>query len=146
VAEFYGSFPGAMGKMYRGNAYADDPVSFRTTQSEDTPEAPVLTDWAQQGLLQICRWLPGRQIIFIGDSSFAVHTLAAALTDSAILVPQLRLDDNLFAAPAKRHEHTPGRPAQKSQSLPKLKPVLKDPKTQRPKDPVGPDCRIVVVC
>lgn len=40
----------------------------------------MLTDWARQGRLQICRWLPGRQIIFVGDSSFAVHRLAAALS------------------------------------------------------------------
>src|SRR5688500_4741863 len=29
----------------------------------------LLTDWARQGALQLSRWLPGRQIIFIGDSS-----------------------------------------------------------------------------
>ena len=90
----------------------------------------LLTDWARQGLLQICRWLPDRQIIFIGDSSFAVHTLAAALPDRATLITRLRLDANLFTAPAKRHEHTLGRPAQKGQLLPKLKTVLKYAKTQ----------------
>ncbi|WP_235820015.1 transposase, partial [Brucella lupini] len=90
----------------------------------------MLTDWARQGLLQICRWLPGRQIIFVSDSSFAVHTLAAALPDRATLITRLRLDANLFAAPAQRHEHTLGRPAQKGQPLPKLKALLKDPKTQ----------------
>ena len=34
------------------------------------------TDWARQGMLQLCRWLPGRDIVFVGDSSFAVHELA----------------------------------------------------------------------
>ena len=29
----------------------------------------LLTDWARQGVLQLCRWLPGRDIIFVGDSS-----------------------------------------------------------------------------
>jgi len=89
----------------------------------------MLTDWARQGLLQICRWLPGRQMIFVGDSSFAVHTLAAALPDRATLITRLRLDANLFAAPSQRHEHTLGRPAQKGHPLPKLKTVLKDPNT-----------------
>lgn len=89
----------------------------------------MLTDWARQGLLQICRWLPGRQIIFVGDSSFAVHTLAAALPDKATLITRLRLDANLFAAPSQRHEHTLGRPAQKGQPLPKLKTVLRDSNT-----------------
>ncbi|WP_265975338.1 hypothetical protein [Brucella intermedia] len=73
----------------------------------------MLTDWARQGLLQICRWLPGRQIIFVGDSTFAVHTLAAALPEKATLITRLHLDANLFAAPSQRHEHTLGRPAQK---------------------------------
>ncbi len=40
----------------------------------------LLTDWARQGALQLCRWLPGRRIIFVGDSSFAVHELAHAIT------------------------------------------------------------------
>ncbi len=35
----------------------------------------LLTDWARQGMLQLCRWLPGRPIVFVGDSSFAVHEL-----------------------------------------------------------------------
>ena len=56
------------------------------------PRHKMLTNWARQGLRQICRWLPGRQIIFVGDSSFAVHTLAAALPDSAALITRLRLD------------------------------------------------------
>src|SRR4051812_4303964 len=30
-----------------------------------------LTDWARQGLLQTVRWLPGRRVIAVGDSSFA---------------------------------------------------------------------------
>jgi len=29
-----------------------------------------LTDWARQMLLQIARWLPGKQIIVVTDMSF----------------------------------------------------------------------------
>lgn len=90
----------------------------------------LLTDWARQGVLQLCRWLPGREIIFVGDSSFAVHTLAAALPDTATLITRLRLDASLFAPPDQRHEHTLGRPAQKGRPLPKLKTLLKDAKTE----------------
>ena len=39
----------------------------------------LLTDWARQGMLQLCHWLPGRRIVFVGDASFAVHRLAHAL-------------------------------------------------------------------
>jgi integrase-like protein len=30
-----------------------------------------LTDWARQALLQTARWLPGRRVIAVGDSSFS---------------------------------------------------------------------------
>ncbi|MGO7778280.1 hypothetical protein ACC741_37795, partial [Rhizobium johnstonii] len=81
-------------------------------------------------VLQLCRWLPDREIIFVGDSSFAVHTLAAALPGTATLITRLRLDASLFAPPDQRHEHTLGRPAQKGRPLPKLKTLLKDTKTE----------------
>lgn len=90
----------------------------------------LLTDWARQGVLQICRWLPDREIIFVGDSSFAVHKLAAALPDTATLITRLRLDANLFAPPDQRHEHTLGRAAQKGRPLPKLKTLINNPKTK----------------
>jgi len=84
----------------------------------------LLTDWARQGALQLCRWLPGRRIIFVGDSSFAVHELAHAITARATLISRLRLDASLFAPPPKRTTRTLGRPAQKGPALPKLKTLL----------------------
>jgi hypothetical protein len=38
-----------------------------------------LTDWARQGILQICRWLPDRRIVFVGDSGFAALDLLVAV-------------------------------------------------------------------
>jgi hypothetical protein len=89
----------------------------------------LLTDWARQGALQLSRWLPGRRIIFVGDSSFAVHELAHAITHRATLISRLRLDASLFAPPAKRTSRTMGRPAQKGPALPKLKTLLSNPTT-----------------
>lgn len=89
----------------------------------------LLTDWARQGALQLCRWLPGRRIIFVGDSSFAVHELAHAITARATLISRLRLDASLFAPPQKRTTTTLGRPAQKGPTLPKLKTLLSNPAT-----------------
>ncbi|WP_333835337.1 hypothetical protein, partial [Rubrimonas sp.] len=51
----------------------------------------LLTDWARQGILQLCRWLPGREIVFVGDSSFAVHELAHAVDCRATLISRLHL-------------------------------------------------------
>ena len=90
----------------------------------------LLTDWARQGILQLCRWLPRRQIVFVGDSSFAVHDLAHAVDGRATLISRLRLDANLFAPPLPRHAHTIGRPALKGQPLPKLKTLLTAPNVQ----------------
>ena len=89
----------------------------------------VLTDWARQGALQLCRWLPGRRIIFVGDSSFAVHELAHAITRRATLISRMRLDASLFAPPPQRTSRTVGRPAQKGPALPKLKTLLANPAT-----------------
>lgn len=89
----------------------------------------LLTDWARQGMLQLCRWLPDRRLIFVGDASFAVHTLAHALAGRATLISRLRLDASLFTPPPKRHPRTQGRPAQKGAPLPKLSTLLTDPAT-----------------
>ena len=89
----------------------------------------LLTDWARQGALQLSRWLPGRRIIFIGDSSFAVHEVAHAITRRATLISRLRLDASLFAPPPKRTPSSVGRPAQKGPALPKLKTLLSNPAT-----------------
>ena len=37
-----------------------------------------LTDWARQMALQARRWLPGREIVLLGDSSFAALDLLGA--------------------------------------------------------------------
>ena len=39
----------------------------------------MLTDWARQIALQARRWLPGRELVLLGDSSFAALELLAAL-------------------------------------------------------------------
>ena len=90
----------------------------------------LLTDWARQGALQRSRWLPGRQIIFIGDSSFAVHKLAHAIVRRATLISRLRLDANLFAPPPERTASSLGQPAHNGPALPKLKTLLSNPATR----------------
>ena len=59
-------------------------------------------------MLQLCRWLPDREMIFLGDSSFAVHELAHAVQGRATLISRLRLNANLFAPLPPRHAHTVG--------------------------------------
>ncbi|WP_352903114.1 transposase [Mesorhizobium sp. M1340] len=81
------------------------------------------TDWAGQGILQTCRWLPDRRVVFVGDNGFAVLDLLAAVRHRCTVVSRLRLDANLYAPPPARGPRTLGRPASKGRPLPKLKAV-----------------------
>jgi hypothetical protein len=89
-----------------------------------------LTDWARQGILQTCRWLPNRRIVFVGDSGFAVLDLLSAVRHRCAVVSRLRLDANLYAPPPARGPRTLGRPASKGRPLPKLKAVAEDRATR----------------
>ncbi|WP_448785187.1 hypothetical protein [Brucella intermedia] len=90
----------------------------------------MLTNWARQGVLHLCRGLPQREIIFVGDSSFAVHTLAAALPDIATLIRgcawmPVSLLHHINAMNIRLSDRR-----KKGRPLPKLKTLLKDPKTE----------------
>src|SRR3954452_20739549 len=51
-----------------------------------------LTDWARQMGLQARRWLPGREIVLLGDGSFAALELLAALARHGLVcITRLRL-------------------------------------------------------
>jgi hypothetical protein len=57
------------------------------------------TDWARQAVRQLARWLPGRQLICLGDSGYAVLSLLAATRAHTTWLTRLRLD---AALPAHR--------------------------------------------
>ena len=78
-----------------------------------------LTDWARQVALQARRWLPDREIVLVGDSSFAALDLLASLVRQGLIcVTRLRLDAALYE-PARK----------KGARLPTLAKVLADPDT-----------------
>lgn len=89
----------------------------------------TLVDCARQAILCVCRWLPGRSVVVVGDSSFAVLELMAAVRKHCTLVSRLRLDANLFAPPAERQPGKRGRPRIKGARLTKLKDRLADAAT-----------------
>jgi hypothetical protein len=89
----------------------------------------TLTDWARQAILQTRRWLPGRDMIFVADSSFAAIELIGAVRQHVCLITRLRLDANLFKPAPKRRPGQRGRPRLKGRQLPKLSAVLDNPKT-----------------
>ncbi|MBL6082419.1 transposase [Belnapia sp. T18] len=45
-----------------------------------------LTDWARQALLQVARWLPGRRVVAVADSSFSAIALLRDLASHLTVV------------------------------------------------------------
>ena len=89
-----------------------------------------LTDWARQLVLQARRWLPGRQLVVVGDSGFAALELLAALSRRGMAcITRLRLDAALYDPAPPRLPGTNGRPRTKGKRLPTLSEVLADPAT-----------------
>lgn len=91
-----------------------------------------LTDWARQGLLQLRRWWPKRELIAVADASFAVILLLEQmrqLPQPIWMVVRFRLDAALYEPAPKRKAGQQGRPRLKGQRLPTLTQVLKSQKT-----------------
>ena len=66
-----------------------------------------LTDWARQALLQTARWLPGRRVIAVGDSSFSAIELLREVGRHLCMISRLRLDAGLYEPAPPR---PPGNP------------------------------------
>src|SRR5262244_2948141 len=91
-----------------------------------------LTARAWQMIRLVVRWLPGREIVFVADSSFASLELLdkVATLPRASVITRLRLDAALYDPPPHRAPGTTGRPRLKGKRRPTLEAVLADEKTQ----------------
>ncbi len=90
-----------------------------------------LPEWARQMILVVRRWLPGRDLIFVADRSYAVLTLLKRVSAVAgvSLITRLRLDAALYEpAPPRQPGHN-GRPRVKGARRPTLEQVLAEAKT-----------------
>lgn len=90
----------------------------------------TLTDWARQLVKQTARWLPGRQLVVVADSTFAALGFLAAVASRAIVITRLRLDAALYAPAPARVPHRRGRDRKKGERLPALSEVAADPSTR----------------
>ena len=82
-----------------------------------------LTDWARQMIRQVRRWLPGRGLVVVMDSSYAVLTLLATcvgLRHPVTVVTRLRLDAALYDPAPARKPGTKGAPRKKGERQPNL--------------------------
>ena len=88
-----------------------------------------LTDWARQVLLQVARWLPGRRVVAVADSSFSAIALLRDLAPHLTVVTRLRLDACLCDPPPLRHPRRRGRPPVTGARLPSLAERLRSRRT-----------------
>jgi hypothetical protein len=77
------------------------------------------------------RWLPGRELVCVADSSFAVLELLAKVKTlpCASMITRLRLDAALYDPPPQRAPGTKGRPRLKGKRRPTLEAVLAEERT-----------------
>ena len=89
-----------------------------------------LSDWARQMIYQLRRWLPNRELVVVGDNTYAVLDLLHAcqsLPNPVTMITRLRMDAALYE-PAPPYSGV-GRPRKKGARLPTLQQRLDDPTT-----------------
>lgn len=92
-----------------------------------------LTDWAQQALLQVRRWVPTRNLVVVADSSFAVIPLLGRLrrlVNPVCMITRFRLDAGLYEPAAPRTAHQRGRTRVKGRRLPTLESIAQQRQTR----------------
>jgi hypothetical protein len=91
----------------------------------------TLTERAWQMIRLVVRWLPGREIAFVADSSFAALELLDQVKtlSRGHLITRLRLDAALYDPLPPRAPGTRGRPRLKGKRRPTLEAVLVDART-----------------
>ncbi len=78
------------------------------TRHGRTPK--TLVDQARQAVLQLARWLPGRAVVGVADSGFAVLDLLDAVRCRVAVVTRRRLDAALYDSVQPRRAGQRGRP------------------------------------
>jgi hypothetical protein len=92
----------------------------------------TLLERAWQIIRLVRRWLPGREVVFVADSSFAALELLdqVARLSRVSMITRLRLDAALYDPPPPRAPGQRGRPRRKGKRRPTLAAVLADKRTQ----------------
>jgi hypothetical protein len=86
-----------------------------------------LLDVGRQLAFQARRWLPGRDLVLVGDSGFAALSFLDAMRRGGLTaITRLRLDAALYEPAPPRPPGTIGRPRTKGARLPTLSDVLSD--------------------
>jgi DDE superfamily endonuclease len=91
----------------------------------------TLTERAWQMIRLVVRWVPGREVAFVADRSFAALELLdrSKALPRASMITRRRLDAALYDPPPPRPPGTQGRPRLKGTRHPPLAAVLADERT-----------------
>ncbi|GGR41058.1 hypothetical protein GCM10008957_56550 [Deinococcus ruber] len=92
----------------------------------------TLTDWARQMLRVVQRWCPGRPLIVVADSAYAVINWLFDLQQGRpiTVITRLRLDAALYEPAPERQVGQMGRTRLKGNRLPNLASLVNDPTTR----------------
>src|SRR5438552_5148603 len=92
----------------------------------------TLPEWAGQLIGLMPRWLPGREVVVVADSSYAVIELLKQVSDlpDVSLITRLRLDAALYDPAPPPTARQKGRPRKKGARRPTLQQVLSESHTQ----------------
>jgi DDE superfamily endonuclease len=88
-----------------------------------------LLDRARQMVRLVRRWLPGRELVVVGDSAYAALEWLDAVRESVCVITRLRLDAALYTPVPPRRPKQNGRPRKKGMRLPTLAHVVAAPTT-----------------
>ena len=111
-----------------------------------------LPQWAGQLIGLLHRWLPGRELVVVADSTYAVIELLKQVSETpeVSLITRLRLDAALYDPAPARAPRQHGRPRKKGARRPTLQQVLENPQTPWSRLTVnswyGGEAREVEVC
>jgi hypothetical protein len=91
-----------------------------------------LTERAWQMIRLVRRWMPGRDLVFVADNSFAALELLDQVQSLSrtSLITRLRLDAALYDPAPPREPGTQGRPRLKGKRRPTLEAVCNDEETE----------------
>jgi hypothetical protein len=90
----------------------------------------TLLDRARQAVWRVRHWLPGRELVVVGDSTYAALEWLDSVRHVACVITRVRLDAALYEPAPPRKPKQNGRPRKKGQRLPTLEHVLTDASTR----------------
>lgn len=90
----------------------------------------TVLDRARQAVALVRRWLPNRELVVVGDHTYAALEWLDAVRHAVCVITRLRLDAALYEPAPPRKPKQNGRPRKKGKRLPTLEKILTDATTR----------------